>query len=203
MKIVVIGNGMVGLKFCERLLADKSRSFEIVVLGEETLPAYDRVHLTDYISGKTAAELSLKPLDWYQQQNIRLCLGEPVVRIDRENQQVHTKYQRLEYDKLVIATGSAPFRPKISGIGKQGVFFYRTIQDLDEIRNYARSARTAAVLGGGLLGLEAAKALLDLGVSDTHVIEFSPRLMPRQIDEAGSQVLAGKLRSLGLDDPHR
>ncbi len=198
MKIVVIGNGMVGLKFCERLLADKNRSFEIVVLGEETLPAYDRVHLTDYISGKTAAELSLKPLDWYREQNIRLCLDEPVIRIDRENKQVHTKYNRLAYDYLVIATGSAPFRPKISGIGKQGVFFYRTIQDLDQIRNYARSARTAAVLGGGLLGLEAAKALLDLGVADPHVIEFSPRLMPRQIDEAGSQVLAGKLRSLGL-----
>ena len=102
------------------------------------------------------------------------------------------------YDILILATGSSAFVPSIPGVEKEGVFIYRTIEDLEMMTTYAKKAKTGAVIGGGLLGLEAAKAMIDLGINDTSVIEFAPRLMPRQIDEAGSNILKNKLQSLGL-----
>lgn len=196
--IVVIGNGMVGFKFCEKLLS-KSKNFNLIVFGEESRPAYDRVHLSEYFNGKTAEDLSLSPLDWYQQNNITLHLGDPVQEINRVKKTVHSLHGITQaYDYLVLATGSSAFVPDIPGIEKDGVFVYRTIEDLELIKAYADKAKTGGVIGGGLLGLEAAKALLDLGVPETHVIEFAPRLMPRQIDSAGSQMLVSKLKQLGL-----
>jgi nitrite reductase (NADH) large subunit len=196
--VVVIGNGMVGYKFCEKLLA-KSKNFNIIVFGEEARHAYDRVHLSEYFNGKTADDLSLSSASWYQENGITLYLGDPVQEIDRENKTVHSLHGiRQKYDYLVLATGSSAFVPDIPGVEKDGVFVYRTIEDLELIKSYASKARSGAVMGGGLLGLEAAKALLDLGIPETHVIEFAPRLMPRQIDSMGSELLQSKLKALGL-----
>ena len=200
MKVVVIGNGMVGYKCCEKLIARSASSpLELVVFGEEPRPAYDRVHLTSWFDGKTANDLLLAPLGWYTDNGIRLHLGDPVIQIDRTHKTV-TSYKGIieQYDYLVIATGSAAFVPPVPGMDKKGVFIYRTIEDLEMMKAYAPQASCGAVIGGGLLGLEAAKALLDLGISNTHVIEFSPRLMPRQIDEQGSAILQHKLHQLGL-----
>jgi nitrite reductase (NADH) large subunit len=199
--IVVIGNGMVGYKFCEKLLSreKKDREFSVTVFGEEPREAYDRVHLSDFFAGKTADELSLAPLAWYNDNGIKLFLSDPVVDIDRGRKQVRSHHGHVvHYDYLVLATGSGAFVPSIPGVEKDGVFVYRTIEDLEMIRTYARKAKKGAVLGGGLLGLEAAKALLDLGLQETHVVEFAPRLMPRQIDEAGSKMLQHQLEKLGL-----
>jgi len=197
-KVIVIGNGMVGYKFCEKLRA-KSQAFEIIVFGEEPRRAYDRVHLSEYFSGKTADDLSLSTESWYEEQNITLLLGNPVTKISREIKVVYaangTEYS---YDILVFATGSGAFIPSIPGIYKDGVFVYRTLEDLDLISAYAQKAVKAAVIGGGLLGLEAAKALIDLGLEETSIVEFAPRLMPRQIDNAGSDMLKSKLEDLGL-----
>ncbi|MCJ8166585.1 nitrite reductase large subunit NirB [Pontibacter sp. E15-1] len=196
--VVVVGNGMVGYKFCEKLLA-KTKAFRVVVFGEEPRHAYDRVHLSEYFNGKSADDLSMSHLGWYREHNIDLHLGDPIMEINRTEKTIHSqKGVSLAYDYLVLATGSSAFVPDIPGVEKDGVFVYRTIEDLDLIQHYAKAARVGAVLGGGLLGLEAAKALIDLGMEETHVIEFAPRLMPRQIDSAGSAMLQSKLESLGL-----
>ncbi|MBG6234089.1 nitrite reductase (NADH) large subunit [Pedobacter sp. CAN_A7] len=197
-QIVVIGNGMVGYKFCEKIIS-KSSDFNITIFGEEPRRAYDRVHLSEYFNGKSADELSLSSSTWYSDNGITISLNDPVTEIDRTNKIVHSaKGMRLHYDYLIMATGSAPFVPDIPGIEKNGVFVYRTIEDLDQIKAYAVHVTKAAVLGGGLLGLEAAKALIDLDIKETSVVEFSPRLMPRQIDSAGSGMLQSKLKTLGL-----
>jgi nitrite reductase (NADH) large subunit len=196
--IVVIGNGMVGYKFCEKLIG-KSKFFDIHVFGEEPRRAYDRVHLSEYFNGMTAEDLSLSPADWYTSNGITLHLNDKVIRIDRGNKIVYSAQgHALKYDKLVLATGSAAFVPNVPGLDKDGVFVYRNIDDLDRIRSYAGNAGNAAVMGGGLLGLEAAKALMDLGIETTHIVEFASKLMPRQIDVAASDMLSAKLRALGL-----
>jgi len=190
---------MVGYKFCEKLIA-KSTRFKIIVFGEEPRHAYDRVHLSEYFNGKSADDLSMSTLSWYSENNIELFLNDPVQEIDRVNKTVHSlKGVTLKYDYLVLATGSSAFVPDIPGVEKEGVFVYRTIEDLDLMKAWAANAKVGAVMGGGLLGLEAAKAVLDLGLTEAHVIEFAPRLMPRQIDSMGSSMLQSKLKSLGLN----
>lgn len=200
MEIVIIGNGMVGYKFCEKLLAKtNSTAFKITVFGEEIRPAYDRVHLSEFFAGKSAEDLTMAPASWYAENNITLHLGDPIAQINREAKTVDShKGLTVSYDVLILATGSAAFVPPIPGTEKNGVFIYRTIEDLELMTAYAKKAKKGAVIGGGLLGLEAAKAMIDLGVTDTTVIEFAPRLMPRQIDEAGSNLLKGKLENIGL-----
>ena len=199
MKIVIAGNGMVGYKFCEKLVAKTSGEFEITVFGEEIRPAYDRVHLSEFFAGKSADDLSMAEHSWYTNNNITLHLGDPIQSIDRNNKTIHSfKGITQSYDVLILATGSSAFVPPIPGVEKDGVFIYRTIEDLEMMTAYAKKAKTGAVIGGGLLGLEAAKAMIDLGIRDTHVIEFAPRLMPRQIDDAGSGILKNKLETLGL-----
>jgi len=200
MKIVIIGNGMVGYKFCEKLIAHANANhLELIVFGEETRPAYDRVHLSEYFAGKSAEDLSMAPVDWYRANNITLHLGDPVIKIEPASKTVLSHLGIVEsYDYLILATGSSAFVPPIPGVDKDGVFIYRTIEDLELMTSYAKKAKKGAVIGGGLLGLEAAKAMLDLGITDTTVIEFAPRLMPRQIDDAGSNTLKNKLESLGL-----
>ncbi|QEK52929.1 nitrite reductase large subunit [Pedobacter aquae] len=196
--IIIIGNGMVGYKFCEKIIA-KSDEFNLIVFGEEPRRAYDRVHLSEYFNGKTAEDLSMSPANWYQENHITLHLSDPILEINRQNKTVHSQKGILQpYDYLVLATGSSAFVPNIPGVEKEGVFVYRTIEDLELMKNYALKAKKGAVMGGGLLGLEAAKALLDLGIAETHVIEFAPRLMPRQVDSAGSKLLQNKLQELDL-----
>lgn len=196
--VVVIGNGMVGYKFCEKFIAKSgSGNFQLVVFGEEPRPAYDRVHLSEYFTTKDESLLTMAPLEWYADNNIKLFLGDPITSIDREAKTVTSlRGEVVPYEKLVFATGSSAFVPKIEGVEKDGIFVYRTIEDLDMTIEYAKKCKTGAVIGGGLLGLEAAKALMDLKL-ETHVIEFAPRLMPRQVDEEGGVVLKDKMESLG------
>ncbi len=198
--IVVIGNGMVGYKFCEKFVAKQgSADFQLIVFGEEPRPAYDRVHLSEYFSTKDEHLLQMAPLEWYSEKGIVLYTSDPVIAIERENKKVFSfKGREITYDKLVLATGSSAFVPKLDGVDQDGVFVYRTIEDLDMIIEYAKKCTSGAVIGGGLLGLEAAKALLDLHLK-THVVEFAPRLMPRQLDEEGGEILKSKMESLGID----
>lgn len=197
MRVIVVGNGMVGYKFCEKL-RNRSKEIEVTVFGEEPRPAYDRVHLSSFFSGSSAEDLLMAPLTWYKENNITLHLGQLVTDIDRERKTIRTHTNQIEhYDYLILATGSGAYVPAIGGVERSGVFVYRTIEDLVQISAYAHNKRTGAVLGGGLLGLEAAKALCDLGL-ETHVVEFASRLMPRQIDEAGSRILEHKLSQLGI-----
>jgi nitrite reductase (NADH) large subunit len=197
--VVVVGDGMVGHRFCELLTErDSGERFRIVCIGEESRPAYDRVHLSDFFAGKTADDLQLESREWYAEQGIDLYLDERVVQIDRDAQCIVTSTGRREhYDELVLATGSAPFVPPLPGVERPGVFVYRTIDDLEAIRAWGARCRSALVIGGGLLGLEAAKAVLDMGI-ETHVVEAAPRLMPRQVDGGGGDVLKRAIERLGV-----
>lgn len=197
--VVVIGNGMVGLRFCEQLVEkDQQHEYKIVTFCEEPRAAYDRVGLTQFFAHHDAEKLMLARREWYADNNIDLHLADRAVSIDRQNKIICSqKGEQIPYDKVVIATGSYPFVPTVPGIKNRGVFVYRTINDLELIIEYAKHSKKAAVIGGGLLGLEAAKAALDLGL-ETHVLEFAPRLMPRQIDDAGSKILVQKIEELGV-----
>jgi len=197
--IVVVGHGMVGHRFCEALRQrDPKRQWRVVVFGEEPRAAYDRVGLTQFFAHRDATRLGLAKPEVYQEWGIELFIGERVVRIDRTRQEVETsRGRRVSWTVLVLATGSFPFVPPVAGTELTGVFLYRTIDDLERILAYAERCRSAVVIGGGLLGLEAAKAVYDLGL-ETHVVEFAPRLMPRQLDEAGGRLLQEKIEALGV-----
>ena len=162
--VVVIGNGMVGLRFCEKLVEfDKAGEYRIVTFCEEPRAAYDRVGLTSFFAHRDAEKLMLAKLDWYASHGVELHLGDRADVIDRERNQVMSqKGVVIPYDHLVLATGSIPFVPPMQGVEKAGVFVYRTIEDLERIIAYSKDAKRCAVLGGGLLGLEAAKAVYDL-----------------------------------------
>ncbi|MGQ0657582.1 MAG: nitrite reductase large subunit NirB [Chromatiales bacterium] len=197
--LVVIGNGMVGQKFLEALAVRQAAlRYDIVTFCEEPRPAYDRVHLSEFLSGKTARELSLVPSGFFEDNGIALHVGDRAIRIDRDNRQVvSAQGKAIQYDKLVLATGSYPFVPPVSGHDREQCFVYRTIEDLEAITAGGRNARVGVVVGGGLLGLEAASALKNLGL-DTHVVEFAPRLMAVQIDEAGGAMLRRKIEALSV-----
>ena len=195
-KLLVVGNGMVGQRFLESLPADSL--FDVTVLGEEPRPAYDRVQLSAFFSGKTAADLSLVEPGFFTQKNIALKLNERAVAIDRDARKVRTSSGiELEYDVLVLALGSYPFVPPIPGHDRPHCHVYRTIEDLEAIQASSATARAGAVVGGGLLGLEAAKALRDLGL-ETNVVEFAPRLMALQVDDGGGGMLRRKIEALGV-----
>jgi nitrite reductase (NADH) large subunit len=199
-KVVVIGNGMVGYKFCEKLRTKaNSEEIELIVYGEEPLPAYDRVHLSEYFTNQSAEELYMAPRSWYVENNVTLKTSQLIVDIDRSSKTIQTHHGEFEsYDFLILATGSSPLVPPIKGVDKKGVFVYRTIEDLEQIIDFAKGVKRGAVLGGGLLGLEAAKALMDLKL-DAQVVEFAPRLMPRQLDQRGSDMLKSKIEDLGIE----
>src|SRR5690606_11795854 len=148
-------NGMVGYKFCERFIAKPvAKEYNIIVFGEEPRPAYDRVHLSEYFTSQSEEKLQMAPLSWYSDNNIQLVLSTPIVKIDTVNKTVYTHNdQEFSYEKLVFATGSSAFVPPIKGFDRDGVFVYRTIEDLELIINYSKKATSAAVIGGGLLGL--------------------------------------------------
>src|SRR5688572_17039897 len=197
--VVVIGNGMVGQRFCERLVEfDVERRFRIITFCEESRAAYDRVGLTSFFAHRDAEKLMLARQEWYAEKGIELHLGDRAQSIDRKKYVVHSeKGVAIAYDYVVVATGSYPFVPAVPGIHLPGVFVYRTIDDLERIIAYAAESKRCAVIGGGLLGLEAAKAAYDLGL-ETHVIEYAPRLMLRQVDDAGSKILAAKIEAMGV-----
>ena len=196
--LIVIGNGMVGHHFLEQLVETPAAAdFDIKVFGEEKLLAYDRVHLSEYFGGSTHADLAMGTADWYAENHIDLRLGEQVTGIDRANQTITTPMGDYAYDELVLATGSYPFVPPIKGNEHPHCLVYRTLEDLDSIRASADGVKTGVVVGGGLLGLEAANALKSLGL-DAHVVEFAPRLMPVQLDSDGGALLKRKIEELGV-----
>jgi nitrite reductase (NADH) large subunit len=198
-QLVVVGNGMVGQRFVEALRArDPDNRWQVTVLGEESRPAYDRVGLSAYFEGTSPEELSLVPEGFYDDDPaVTLQLGTPVSAIDRDRRVVSTAGGEYAYDALVLATGSYPFVPPVPGHDLPGCFVYRTIDDLLALEAYATGRQVGAVVGGGLLGLEAANALRLLGLR-THVVEFAPRLMPMQLDEAGGAILRRHVEALGL-----
>ena len=197
--LVVVGHGMVAHRFVQAAIErGLTETHDVVVIGEEPRPAYDRVALTSYFEVGADA-LSLLPEGEYDDPRVRLLLGRQVdgVRPRDPDRARRRRTSVLAYDELVLATGAAPFVPPVPGHELPGCFVYRTIEDLDAIRDAAQGARTGAVIGGGLLGLEAANALRGLGL-DTHVVEMAPRLMAVQIDDAGGATLARHVEALGL-----
>ena len=196
MKVVVIGNGMVGQRFLEQLVK-RGGELEITAFCEEPRPAYDRVQLTSFFSGKSAADLNVVPEKFFQQHGVTLRLNDSVLCVDAEKKIVRSaRYKDVPYDKLVFATGSYPFVPPVPGKDRRGCFVYRTIEDLEVITAEAARTKVGVVIGGGLLGLEAAKALRDLGL-ETHIVEFAPRLMAVQLDDAAGRLLRRKIEALG------
>jgi len=195
-KIVVVGNGMVGHHFVEQVMHDER--YAITVIGAEPRPAYDRVHLSEVFAGKGPADLALATREAYEAAGIQAIFGEAVTSIDRDNKTVTTALGRhFPYDKLILATGSYPFVPPVPGHNHKHCFVYRTIDDLGDIRAAAKHAKTGVVVGGGLLGLEAANALRNLGL-DTHVVQFSAQLMDAQVDADGGAILRSKIEELGI-----
>jgi len=194
-KIVVIGHGMVGHQFLKSLPAG---SAQVTILCEEPRPAYDRVHLSEFFSGKSADELSLVEPGFFDRDDMVLKLNGRAVAIDRAARTVTSNSgEVLPYDKLVIATGSFPFVPPLDGKDRKDCFVYRTIEDLEAMQECGARSKTGVVIGGGLLGLECAKALKDMGL-ETHVVEFAPRLMAVQVDDGGGRVLRKKIEDLGV-----
>jgi nitrite reductase (NADH) large subunit len=196
-KVVVVGNGMVGHHFVEQMI-QSGLPVDLTVLGSETRPAYDRVHLSEIFSGKSPQELALTTREYYQESSVQAYFGEAVTQIDRDSKKVLTEKGRsFDYDKLVLATGSYAFVPPIKGSERKECLSYRTIDDLGEIKSCAKDSKIGVVIGGGLLGLECANALKNLGL-ETHVVEFAPGLMGVQLDDSGSKMLRRKIEALGV-----
>ncbi|MDF7822558.1 FAD-dependent oxidoreductase [Pontiellaceae bacterium B12227] len=198
-QVVVIGNGMSSFRFCEKQLAyDAHHQYAITVLGDELIPAYDRVSLSSLFTGKSDTDLILAESRWYNYYKIQLKLGARAVSIDRENKTVTTQGgTSYSYDKLVIATGARPHVPDIDGTDLAGVHVYRTSDDVYAIRDESRQASSAVIIGGGLLGLEAAEACRELGL-ETTVVEREPFLMACQLDEIAGGLLDEKVEMLGI-----
>lgn len=199
-QIVVIGNGMVGHQFIEYLLAsDNADEYEITTCSAEPRLAYDRVHLSTYFSGSTAADLALTEQAYYRNKGVNFILDDKVVDINKSEKWIMTQSGRLKsYDKLVLATGSYPFVPPVPGSDQEHCHVYRTIEDLEKIKVSGSQSNVGVVLGGGLLGLEAAYAIKGMGL-ETHVVEFAPKLMPVQLDDGGSKLLRDKIERLGVN----
>jgi nitrite reductase (NADH) large subunit len=197
--LVVVGQGMVGHHFLEECVQrNLHQQYQIVVFGEERYAAYDRVHLSEYFAGRSADSLSMVEGDFFTGHGIELRLSQQVVAIDRDARVVRSASgHETHWDKLVLATGSYPFVPPVPGHDLPGCFVYRTLDDLDKIAARAKTSRTGVVIGGGLLGLEAANALKQLGM-ETHVVEFAPNLMAVQLDNEGAAMLRGKIEALGV-----
>jgi nitrite reductase (NADH) large subunit len=207
-RVVVIGNGMVGQRFMENLLKEVGTDdCHISTFCEEPRAAYNRVKLTSYFETLNPSDLSMtSEFDeegrtvWYDENGVELLLKDKAVSIDTESKTVTGASGKvIPYDACILATGSFPFVPPIPGKQRPGVFVYRTIEDLESMLAYAKenNVQEAAVIGGGLLGLEAAKAVRDMGVT-SHIIEFADILMCRQIDKGGHDNLVGKIEEMGL-----
>jgi len=195
--VVVVGNGMVGHHFVDQLLLSEANT-KITVIGAETRPAYDRVHLSEVFSGKEPEDLAMTTREFYEENGVDAHFGDGVVDILRDKKQVVTESGRVfDYDKLVMATGSYAFIPPIKGSERDECLAYRTIDDLAEIKAGAKGSKIGVVVGGGLLGLECANAVKNLGL-ETHVVEFAPGLMGVQLDEGGSTMLRRKIEALGV-----
>ena len=197
-KIVVVGNGMVGHHFIDQLVKNNGDDYQVVTFSEESRLAYDRVMLTSYFTGNSADDLALTTPQAYDEQGVEYYVNAQVTNINRTNKTLLTATGKtITYDKLVLATGSFPFVPPVPGKDQNNIHVYRTLDDLDAIAESAKSSKVGVVIGGGLLGLEAANAIKQLGLQ-THVVEFAPRLMAVQLDQDGGDLLRRKIEDLGV-----
>ncbi|MEH7353849.1 nitrite reductase large subunit NirB [Neobacillus drentensis] len=199
-KLVMIGNGMAGVRTIEEILKLSPEQFEITIFGQEPYPNYNRIKLSNILQGDTNFdEIIINPLDWYKENNIQLFTGETVVKIDVEEKHVISDQGRtVEYDELIIATGSNSFILPIPGAAKIGVTGFRDIKDCEMMINSADQYKKAVVIGGGLLGLEAARGLLNLGMK-VDVVHLMPHLMERQLDPIASSLLRVELEAQGMN----
>lgn len=198
--LLIVGNGMVGAHFCRRLVeGGQTVKREVVVLGREPRPAYDRVHLSSYARTRSAAGLELLPASWYEAHGIQLYTGDPAARLDLVERLVSTAGGRtVKFDELVIATGSKPFVPPIPGADSPGVHVYRTVEDLEAVCAAAKGARRAIVIGGGLLGIEAAQALQHLDVREVSIVEAADFLMPQQLNKEAGLTLQTRIEAQAI-----
>ncbi len=197
-RLVVIGNGMAGARLVEDILAIDRQRFDIVMFGDEPYGNYNRILLSNVLNGsQDAKEIFLNPLTWYDENGVTLQAGKRVTQIDRDRKIVSADGIEEPYDILVFATGSRAFVPPIPGTSLHGVFVFRTIDDCRNIAEYAKNCQNAVVIGGGLLGLEAAKGLMTHNVSVT-VVEMAPWLMSVQLDESGGKVLGETIAKMGI-----
>jgi nitrite reductase (NADH) large subunit len=205
-KLVVVGNGMAGARAVEEVLARDKDRFEIVMFGAEPYGNYNRILLSNILSGaQDASEIFINPLDWYEENDVKLHTGARVSEIDRAAKVVISENGiRERFDKLLIATGSRAFIPPMAGINlpdgniKPGVFGFRTIDDCNAIVLKAKQSRRAAVIGGGLLGLEAARGLLNHGC-EVHVVHLAGHLMEMQLDTTGGAILRSSMEAMGVN----
>jgi nitrite reductase (NADH) large subunit len=198
MKYIIIGNGVAGTTAAENIRKIDTAG-EITVISEEDSPYYSRIRLIEYLAGgATKEDIIIHGDDWHKNNAVRLILGSRVVSIIPEKNEVVTdKKERFSYDRLLLATGGKCFIPPISGSDKKGVFALRTIADADAIIAYAEGKKKILLIGGGVLGLEAGNSLRKRGYEIT-VVEFFPRLLPRQMDPEGAEVLRAQMESMGF-----
>ncbi|PEQ90571.1 nitrite reductase large subunit [Bacillus sp. AFS006103] len=198
-KLVLVGNGMAGVKTIEEILKLSRESFEITIFGREPHPNYNRILLSKVLQGDTEVkDITLNEWEWYTENNIQLFTSETVIKIDSERKVVVTDLGRIEpYDELIIASGSLPFILPIPGADKKGVTAFRDIKDTEVMLENSKRYKKAAVIGGGLLGLEAARGLLNLGM-DVSVIHLAPYLMERQLDPQAGKLLQRELEQQGM-----
>ncbi|AEP89395.1 nitrite reductase [NAD(P)H], large subunit [Bacillus subtilis subsp. subtilis str. RO-NN-1] len=198
-QLVLVGNGMAGVRAIEEILSVAKDEFQITIFGAEPHPNYNRILLSKVLQGDTdIKDITLNDWDWYEENNIQLYTNETVIKVDTENKTVITDADRIQpYDELILATGSVPFILPIPGADKKGVTAFRDIKDTDTMLAASKQYKKAAVIGGGLLGLEAARGLLNLGM-DVSVIHLAPYLMERQLDPTAGRLLQNELEKQGM-----
>ncbi|ASZ60116.1 nitrite reductase large subunit [Bacillus subtilis] len=198
-QLVLVGNGMAGVRAIEEILSVAKDEFQITIFGAEPHPNYNRILLSKVLQGDTdIKDITLNDWDWYEENNIQLYTNETVIKVDTENKTVITDADRIQpYDELILATGSVPFILPIPGADKKGVTAFRDIKDTDTMLAASKQYKKAAVIGGGLLGLEAARGLLNLGM-DVSVIHLAPFLMERQLDATAGRLLQNELEKQGM-----
>ncbi|MGG0412226.1 nitrite reductase large subunit NirB [Peribacillus simplex] len=199
-KLVLVGNGMAGLRCVESIISKDPTAFEITIFGSEPHVNYNRILLSTVLQGNTSFEdIEINERNWYTENNIQLFTGETVVKIDKETKKIKTDKEReVYYDKLIIATGSIPFILPVTGVDIEGVIAFRTIEDCQKMIEISRKHKKAVVIGGGLLGLEAARGLLNLGM-EVNVVHIADHLMERQLDTTASLLLQKELENQGMN----
>jgi len=198
-KLVLIGNGMAGVRSIEHLLKLAPDAYDITIIGDEPHPNYNRIMLSSVLAGSTdLKEIIINDWDWYEQHRIKLITGHKATRIDTKQHIISTDQgANLAYDRVVIATGSQPFILPIAGADKEGVIAFRNIRDCEKMLEASKHYKKAVVIGGGLLGLEAAKGLIHLGMQTT-VVHIHDYLMERQLDEPAARMLQRELEAQGM-----
>ncbi|ENX05473.1 nitrite reductase small subunit NirD [Acinetobacter courvalinii] len=200
LKLVLIGNGLAGMRCLEDLLDMAPERYDVTVIGEEPWGNYNRIMLSPVLSGeKTIADIMLHPHAWYRDKGIQFIADDPAIKIDRTRKVVHTeKGESVDYDRLIIATGSSPFIPPVQGVDLKGVISFRDIYDVNTMIKYCETKKNAVVIGGGLLGLEAAYGLKQRGMNVT-VLHLMDRIMERQLDGRASRMLRHSIEQKGIN----